>query len=75
MEKQLKFNQCQDCGCPGAKIIIEWQDANLAVPKCPCCGRKGVPFVIARGMAKGTPLTLAAESWNINNRENEEGLG
>lgn len=75
MSKEVVFNQCQDCGCPGAKIIIEWRDDNLVVPKCPYCGRKGVPFVIARGMTKGTPLILAAESWNICNRENKEGLG
>ena len=57
MQKELKFNQCQDCGCPGAQLTIVSWDENLAQVKCPYCGRKGSVFPIARGMWKGTPNT------------------
>lgn len=74
MEKVLKLNQCQDCGCPGAKLIIEvYDDSSMAV-KCPYCGRKGKTFVMARKMAKSTPWKLAEVTWNPYNRDNKEGL-
>lgn len=71
----LKFNQCQDCGCPGGQLAIMRWGENLAQVQCPYCGRKGSVFPIKRGMTKGTPNTLAIASWNSYNRENEEGLG
>lgn len=72
--KELKLNQCQDCGCQGAQLKIEYCDEDMMVVKCPYCGRKGVPFRVARGMAKYTPMTVAINSWNPYNRANEEGL-
>lgn len=79
MEKELKFNQCQDCGCPGAKVVIKRLNYDSVeyenwVAQCPCCGRRSDPFVIARGMTKYTPLSFAIEKWNMRNRENKEGL-
>lgn len=72
MEK-LKFNQCQDCGCTGAQLVIEDWDDRYAVVVCPYCKRRGAPFLKpARGQTKGFPSPLLAiASWNSYNRDNE----
>lgn len=76
MEKELKFNQCQDCGCPGAKLVIEDWGSRCLIVKCPYCGRKGVPFPKpSRGDGKTiTRIILMIASWNAYNRENKEVL-
>lgn len=71
----LKLNQCQDCGCPGAQLIIELLEDNYMQVKCPYCGRRGNIFVISRCNVKSTPYSAAEKSWNPYNRENKEGLG
>ena len=73
--KKLKFNQCQDCGCPGNQLIIISRADGMGVVQCPCCRRTSVPFVIDAGAPVEDNIILAVESWNINNRENKEGLG
>ena len=70
MEKELKFNQCQDCGCPGAKLEVDEFGVFLARISCPYCGRKGLVFPTACGCVD----KMAVLSWNPYNIENKEGL-
>lgn len=72
---KIKLNQCQDCGCPGAQLIVDMLDDNAMQVRCPYCGRKGSVFIITRGNTKFTPFSLMEASWNPYNRENKEGLG
>ena len=72
MKKKVKFNQCQDCGCPGGQLMLITLADNTGVVSCPYCKRRGVPYILDEyGYA---PEKVIVESWNIRNRDNEEGL-
>lgn len=74
MEKELKFNQCQDCGCPGAQIIIDQRLDNTMAAECPYCKRKSDFFKFdVRGDLLKTFVDIL-ENWNFYNRSNKEGL-
>ena len=80
--KKIKLNQCQDCGCPGSRLLVNnYMDGSEEL-ECPYCGRKGRRFwgpKSARGNGKVLLSTivhikLLCNSWNPYNRANEEGL-
>lgn len=79
---KLKLNQCQDCGCPGSKLLVNnYMDGSEEV-ECPYCRRKGKRFLgpkSARGNGKVllsmiVHMKLLCDSWNSINRVNEEGI-
>jgi len=72
MEKLPRFNQCQDCGCPGAQIMIDQRLDNTMAARCPYCGRRS-DFLDANGDLSEV-FTNIVENWNSLNRENKEGL-
>lgn len=72
MEKLLRFNQCQDCGCPGAQIIIEQRLDNTMAARCPYCSKRS-EFFDANGDLLEVFINIV-ENWNSLNHENKEGL-
>ena len=73
MKKKVKFNQCQDCGCTGAQLMLITLADNTGVVSCPYCKRRGVPYILGKYGADPA-IEVIVESWNIRNRNNEEGL-
>lgn len=75
MEKELKFNQCQDCGCPGAQILIEQRLDGTMAAACPYCKRRSDFLKV--DVVKDDLLDVFVRilnNWNSHNRENKEGL-
>ncbi len=80
--KKMKLNQCQDCGCPGSRLLVNnYMDGSEEL-ECPYCGRKGKRFLgpkSARGNSKVllsmiVHMKLLCNSWNSINRDYKEGL-
>lgn len=71
---KINLNQCQDCGCPGAQLIIDLLEDNWMRVRCPYCGRKGMRFNLSRIYPEVAPELLIETSWNSYNTDNKEGL-
>ena len=67
---KIKLNQCQDCGCPGAQLIVDLLEDNWMQVRCPYCNRKGTRFNLSMRYPKVDPELLMETSWNSYNREN-----
>jgi len=77
-----KLNQCQDCGCPGGKIVIRtapfprprgWAKQTYYWMECPYCGRSTKPVIGSKPVLHLIDLRLRGD-WNMANRDNKEGL-
>lgn len=73
MKKKVKFNQCQDCGCTGAQLMLVAFASNEGAVICPYCRRHGAHYALGKYGADPA-IEVIVESWNIRNRDNEEGL-
>ncbi len=82
--KELKLNQCQDCGCNGSKIELIDTAGFIAMrgrgksPRwafsCPYCRRTAEPIIITSSDQIGRAIPVLIDRWNAINRKNEEGL-
>lgn len=70
---ELKLNQCQDCGCPGGQLMLVAFASNEGAVICPYCRRHGAHYALGK-YGSDPAIEVIVDSWNIRNRDNEEGL-